>query len=86
MAFGDDKKKPDLALLIGGGAKAPGVSAEDAGGDRRSLAEKAFAKAVRRGDGIADAFEELLNVVTGDDEDDELEADPMDEPSLDEGF
>lgn len=64
------------ALLIGGGAKSP-VEPED---DRRSLAETAFAKAVKSGKGIADALEELLDVISGDDseepvdEDEELDA------------
>lgn len=62
MAFGDkEAPKSKMALLIGGMGGEP--KPEDDTADRKGLAEKAFAKAVRSGAGIADALEELLDAM-----------------------
>ena len=60
MAFGD-KEKGKMSLLIGGMGSEP--KPEDDTADRKTLAEKAFAKAVRSGTGIGDALEELLDAM-----------------------
>ena len=75
----DDKKMGGMALLIGGGAK-PKADAE--GDDRQAMAEKAFAKAIKSGTGIADAFKEMLEVCDGSEaeESDAEESAETDEP------
>lgn len=70
-------KQDIAALLIGGGAKSP------EGDDRKALAEKAFAKAVKSGNGIADALEELLSVIEGDEEPEDMDVPEEDAVELD---
>lgn len=77
--------KDKLALLIGGpglGGDKMKPEGDEGDGDRKALAEKAFAKAVKSGTGIADALEELMDIIDG--AHDEDDAEPKDEPADDE--
>lgn len=73
-----DSKK-DIGLLIGIGK--PKAENDELGGDLRKAAGRALAAAIKSGDGnaVADAFEELLSALDGDEEDLESEDDSDEE-------
>lgn len=67
-----DKKKGGLSIMFGIGKPSSGDEA-GMGDDRKEMAGKALAKAIRSGDGIAvaDAFQELMSCCKDDEGEEE---------------